>query len=1302
MRHLRLGILLALSGLGLMLQGNVQHEINFLSANQHEWRLTADNSNRLRVAMHTGIQGGVRFTGTGTKQSGNDWEGAFWQFGLGESEADPSQAVALPVGGIVVLEWEWRAQDIQSQATYLQVGLYRSGKVHKEGSNPDLGKGIQARYHLDTGSNPVTMRSEVRYAAWQDAGEFKSPLAEAPAGWGRNETRTLRLFLERTHPRELRIRFLDVTAGVRVLAEEVLSGDFPEELDTVMVAMRRSFAAGGNLDRFIRFTIRNYLPRDIDLQTQVLRTGAVLLEWDYDDRYAAGEEYQVYRRVVGEEQGKLIGKVQGRRFVDRETLQDQQYEYRVVGLNLDQKPSAMSTIKPVTVQQVYSAVALNRAAAILRGDALQLRWETADELRGKSVRVYSETKDEEPLRQEADAGKGNNDDTKQLENAEPVANSSHRKHLIGEYPISALNAEIKMKNLSKSQVGDYKICMTVVSPEGEESGCTEVEVTGYIPRIPHRKQPQEHPFLLLNSEEIAYIKGRIAEDSQYRLFYRAGMEQDTENAWQLLSEHKGKLPKERQTKFHSSICTALHQLALAYVFTDQEKYADLVRELLLEYASFYADIPIVRPWADGHLTGQTLNEAMIFVSLIWAYDLTYHTFNEQQRQVVEERLFREAVRCINRRDRGFSNWQAWHNAATLAIGYVLKDPDIWQPVLDGPRGFLYLLENSVLKDGMWYEQSVAYHYFTLHSLTLMAEIAYRQGYDLYHTKVGQRSLKLLYDGPFYHAMSNLDQPPFGDSDPGQSLVAPWVAWNYAFAYGHYQDPKYKWLWEFNNIIKRRPQGTRMPPLLCLPYLEKNSLAEEKSAQDGFVVRTGNPLPGVRNLGGNSILEVTGMAVMRGSNSTPDPESAVIWKPEGTVAGHQHPNNLGLYWKTAAHRWISSSGKWAGYATDIHTDWVKQTISDNTLVVDRKSQYPAFDGASSWRKDDPGKPSSGVLRAFLANRCLTLAEVETDKVYEGVTINRRFYNTDSYSLDVMSAVADRPRTYDWVVHISGEHKESNLDMASREQPLASSGGYTYIREIKETDLRSTWQTSWVEAEVAETLHVTALAGEGWSGYIGRSPWAYGKDRSALIVSAKQKDAVFISALRGVADGEEDPVKQLSWIGERGNAERGAIEVAHSEGTDGLFWSEQPLRNQWKGQEFQGRNVWLRLDDQDQLQLIALSDSTLLKTQQMNLAMEMPADWSIQWLQSEVWVLTYQDIYSNHLTLPDAEQWVCWLLDQQAQPEREIERTVRSEGRIGWNLEPSREYLFYPKKLGELNVEILSSLKPMQKEFRYRGQ
>ena len=152
---------------------------------------------------------------------------------------------------------------------------------------------------------------------------------------------------------------------------------------------------------------------------------------------------------------------------------------------------------------------------------------------------------------------------------------------------------------------------------------------------------------------------------------------------------------------HSQWCQEALDLALAYVLEPKEAYAARVRKILLEYASFYTELPLhdyrgrtgKKSLARGaRLTAQTLDEARLLVLLARAYDLVYDAscLDDADRHAIEADLIRPMVDTIRRNPWGRLNWQSWHNAAIISAGLVLSDAKLVDEAINDPKnGFLF-------------------------------------------------------------------------------------------------------------------------------------------------------------------------------------------------------------------------------------------------------------------------------------------------------------------------------------------------------------------------------------------------------------------------------------------------------------------------------------------------------------------------------------------------------------------------------------------------------------------------------------
>ncbi|MFW6167156.1 MAG: DNA repair protein RadA [Ralstonia sp.] len=165
--------------------------------------------------------------------------------------------------------------------------------------------------------------------------------------------------------------------------------------------------------------------------------------------------------------------------------------------------------------------------------------------------------------------------------------------------------------------------------------------------------------------------------------------------------------------------------------------------MLLGYARRYTQYPYHSAsletrssWgckAGGHLYEQTLTEASSLARQIGpAYDLIYDSgvLSASEHERIRDGLLRPMLRNIDRNKAGKSNWQTWHNAALIWGGALVHEPHwIRKAITDDKNGFYYQMDVSVSKEGMWYENSWGYHFYTLKALVNMAETARRLGIE---------------------------------------------------------------------------------------------------------------------------------------------------------------------------------------------------------------------------------------------------------------------------------------------------------------------------------------------------------------------------------------------------------------------------------------------------------------------------------------------------------------------------------------------------------------------------------------------
>ena len=158
------------------------------------------------------------------------------------------------------------------------------------------------------------------------------------------------------------------------------------------------------------------------------------------------------------------------------------------------------------------------------------------------------------------------------------------------------------------------------------------------------------------------------------------------------------------------------------------------REILLAYAERYPGYPIERelPYGWGKVANHSLDEAVWLIPVTRAYDLVRETLNARERTLIETKLLALAADHIQgQKFHRIHNIECWHNAALAAVGICLDDAGLQKVALDERFGFRHQLREGVLDDGMWWEGSSSYHFYTLAALIAHAQVSESIGTDLH-------------------------------------------------------------------------------------------------------------------------------------------------------------------------------------------------------------------------------------------------------------------------------------------------------------------------------------------------------------------------------------------------------------------------------------------------------------------------------------------------------------------------------------------------------------------------------------------
>ncbi len=488
-----------------------------------------------------------------------------------------------------------------------------------------------------------------------------------------------------------------------------------------------------------------------------------------------------------------------------------------------------------------------------------------------------------------------------------------------------------------------------------------------------------------------------------------------------------------RTLQHDRVNHAALNLAWAYRYTGDEKYAAEVRRILLKYADDYAGYPVRRDrWGrtgffaflGGRRYSQSLDEAVGIIKLAKAYDLIHAStsWTEAERWHVESDFFRETAKTLLAYNQGINNHQTWYNAGILTIASVLGDKDLVLKVLDMKGGFRDQLKRSFGDDGIWYEGTMAYQNYALQAMIEIVDAGRRLGLPLHE----EPRFRTLLESPLTCAYPNGQFPALNDSDPS-GLANFNHAW--AWAWQTYRDPKFARVLAGANLI--RLKELLGPDAVLEPYLP----------------------------GKSTVLGDIGLGILRRGAGLKASCVMVDFGPHG--GGHGHYDKLSIVLFANGREWLLDPGR-LSYSHKEYATWVKQTAAHNTVAVGGRSQS-ATTGKLVWFSEQPEFVGCGVA---------------SDSAYRGAKLRRQLLLFDTMLIDRFEVESAEPTQIDLFAHaVSKQVVPAEPRGPGAKGEPGSRDGYQHLLNARswQTEGPSGWR---FEADKSQVLyvHFAGLANE----------------------------------------------------------------------------------------------------------------------------------------------------------------------------------------------------------------------------------
>jgi len=553
-----------------------------------------------------------------------------------------------------------------------------------------------------------------------------------------------------------------------------------------------------------------------------------------------------------------------------------------------------------------------------------------------------------------------------------------------------------------------------------------------------------HPNLVITADDVQRMRVGITEQGRFA----AAFEQLKSNVDQQLSalpdipvpqDSGGGYTHERHKKNYQ----LMYNAGITYQLTQDVKYANYVRQMLLTYADLYPSLglhPKRRKNAKnpGKLFWQSLNEAVWLVYTIQAYDLIYHTLTLEQIDAIEQNLLRPVAQFLSLGQPAtfnkVHNHGTWLTAGVGMAGYVMNEPEWVEKALydldkSGKGGFLKQLDALFSPQG-YYNEGPYYQRYALMPFVTFAKaiqnnepqrniFEYRDGVLL---KAIDTTIQLSFNGLFF---------PINDAIKSKGIDTIELVQGVTVAYGLTNDTGLLDIAQQQDQIVLSGDGLTVARALdaglASPYQFKSvAFGDGSDGKQGALVIMRSQMGG---------------------------DQALLFKPAAQGLGHGHFDKL--TWQYYDHgneivsdygaaRFLNVEAKSGGGYLPENNSYAKQTIAHNTLVVDETSH---FNG-----KVSVGNKNHPTLHFFESNQDGSVASASIDTAYKDVNLARTIalvnlpQLTTSIALDLFTISATQEHQLDLPLHYKGQLIDTSFELTANSQqltPLGTQNGYQHL-------------------------------------------------------------------------------------------------------------------------------------------------------------------------------------------------------------------------------------------------------------------
>ena len=569
---------------------------------------------------------------------------------------------------------------------------------------------------------------------------------------------------------------------------------------------------------------------------------------------------------------------------------------------------------------------------------------------------------------------------------------------------------------------------------------------------------QQHPSAFFTKAEAVEVKAGI---DKYPLLTKSFNEIKKDVDVYLGKEVDVPLPKDAAGGYthdrHKNNYTLMFNSGVLYNITGDEKYATLVKNMLLKYAVLNPTLknhPQATSSSPGRLFWQALNDANWMVYAGLAYDLIYNSLSVTDRKKIETGAFKPEVDYVTKDLKDWfnllHNHAVWACAGVGIIGIASNNKDYIDMALYGTEkdkksGFIAQMDNLFSPDG-YYTEGPYYVRYAILPYILFANALNNTNPSLkifeHRNSILQKALLTCLqqtntDGTFFPLNDAIKDKDYTSNELVNAIA---IAWK---AYGRND--------AFLTVAKKQNRV-----ILSKGGLEvAAAIASNKTVPANYPYKTIESTDGVKGDEG-------GISILR--NGSSENLTSLVFKYASQGMGHGHFDrlNINLFDKGneilqdyGSARFIGIEQKYGGRYLPENTSYAAQTIAHNTLLVDEMSH---FNGDSKVGE----KYHAQKLFSDISNSKVLAVAAAENNAYKNVQLQRGLYmielpNNKKFVIDIFKVASPDEHQYDLPFQYNGQLISTSFKYTAntkKQETLGSKNGYQFLWKEAEATLQDT--------------------------------------------------------------------------------------------------------------------------------------------------------------------------------------------------------------------------------------------------------